>query len=578
MLTPDGGADSGASSVHQAAAHGISGGGGKLPDADKIQKSFGGYDISNIQAHLGGAANEANQAMGADAYASGNHVVLGEGGKDLHTQAHEATHVIQQQAGVSLSGGVGQAGDRYEKHADEVADAVVEGKPAEDLLGQIAGGGGEAASVQMQEVDSAGATSADAECVGVGSETQATAVKPESSSTTTTTPVPSAAENSAITTGETTSFAVNLTIPLVGPLKLDIGAAGSYSRKKNGAKVTVEVEGMLAGGVLIDLVLFKIRAGLEGRIKFVVEDDEDLMGAIKRGMREVSEYRIAKDLIPRVRAVQANLGKIAPVSTTRRFQSSLQDMRRAIREDRDLDATKKWKLSTSPREWVYRAIEDWNGTLVSQISALGADVEILNAELGLLEPVARALEAVERAKSPNEALKLIDLAEAVGLDALTGSADRAGAALGELKLAPNDPKVGFTASLAFKAGVSSQLGTQATGEISLSAVSSIGDKVGETTWDHRSEASQIVSARLAMPPWTTSLTGTFRPKTIEIAASFLNEKSTLKATEAKHTIKALAPAFKALKNAGGISAMPIHYAKGVVMTMGDVLASQKSAF
>ena len=155
MLAPDGGADGGASSVHQAAARGISVGGGKLPDGDKIQQSFGGYDISNIQAHLGGTASEASQAMGADAYATGNHVVLSDRGKDLHTQAHEATHVVQQQAGVSLSGGVGQAGDRYEKQADDVADAVVAGKSAEGLLGQIGGGGGAGGSggVQMREED-----------------------------------------------------------------------------------------------------------------------------------------------------------------------------------------------------------------------------------------------------------------------------------------------------------------------------------------------------------------------------------------------------------------------------------------
>jgi hypothetical protein len=151
MLTPDGGTPGGAPSVHQAAAHGISGGGGKLPDADSIQKSFGGYDISNVQAHMSGPAAEASRAMGADAYATGNHVVLGEGGKDLHTQAHEAAHVVQQQHGVSLSGGVGKAGDAYERNADAVADAVVQGKSAEGILGEMTGGGGGGGGVQMQE-------------------------------------------------------------------------------------------------------------------------------------------------------------------------------------------------------------------------------------------------------------------------------------------------------------------------------------------------------------------------------------------------------------------------------------------
>jgi len=94
--------------------------------------------------------------MGADAYATGSHVVLGKGGASLHTQAHEAAHVLQQQQGVSLSGGVGKAGDVYERHADEVADAVVAGKSAEGIIGQITSGGSGAnggnTTIQRQEV------------------------------------------------------------------------------------------------------------------------------------------------------------------------------------------------------------------------------------------------------------------------------------------------------------------------------------------------------------------------------------------------------------------------------------------
>ena len=48
--------------------------------------------------------------------------------------AHEAAHVVQQRSGVSLYGGVGRAGDRYERQADTVADRVASGRPAHDLL------------------------------------------------------------------------------------------------------------------------------------------------------------------------------------------------------------------------------------------------------------------------------------------------------------------------------------------------------------------------------------------------------------------------------------------------------------
>jgi len=159
MLTPHhrdavqmkGGGD--AAGVHEAAARGVASGGGAMPYADQIQRSFGGNDVSHVQAHTGGAAQDASSAMGAEAFASGDHVVFG-GAPDLHTAAHEAAHVVQQQAGVSLAGGVGQVGDKYEQHADKVADAVVQGKSAEPILAEMggAGGGGEVQRVQRRGV------------------------------------------------------------------------------------------------------------------------------------------------------------------------------------------------------------------------------------------------------------------------------------------------------------------------------------------------------------------------------------------------------------------------------------------
>jgi len=126
--------------IQAAAQQGVASGGGALPHLGAIQRSFGRHDVTAVQAHTDGAAREATDAIGANAYASGNHVALGGGGTDLHTVAHEAAHIVQQRAGVQLSGGVGQSGDPYERHADAVADAVVQGKSAEGLLDTMAGG------------------------------------------------------------------------------------------------------------------------------------------------------------------------------------------------------------------------------------------------------------------------------------------------------------------------------------------------------------------------------------------------------------------------------------------------------
>ena len=130
----------GATDVHAEARKGTATASTQLPYSEQIQASFGRHDISSVQAHSGGAAAASAEAMGAAAYATSNHVVLGRG-TDLHTVAHEAAHVVQQRAGVSLSGGVGAVGDGYEQHADAVADAVVGGRSAEGLLDGMAGGG-----------------------------------------------------------------------------------------------------------------------------------------------------------------------------------------------------------------------------------------------------------------------------------------------------------------------------------------------------------------------------------------------------------------------------------------------------
>ena len=137
--------------VHAEAARGVRGSGGPLPHQAQIQRAFGAHDVSGVQAHVGGAAAQASEAMGAEAYATGDQVAF-KSAPSLHTAAHEAAHVVQQRGGVALKGGVGQVGDAYERHADQVADAVVQGKSAEGLLDSYAGGRSGGERVQQRAV------------------------------------------------------------------------------------------------------------------------------------------------------------------------------------------------------------------------------------------------------------------------------------------------------------------------------------------------------------------------------------------------------------------------------------------
>lgn len=144
--------------VHELAAQGISDASSSLPHLDRIQRSFGAHDVSDVEAHVGGPAVQATEGMDAQAYATGNHVAFGTA-PDLHTATHEAAHVVQQRAGVQLYGGVGQSDDTYERHADAVADLVVQGKSVEGLLDSVSGGGEQEAVQQARtDVSAPGAT------------------------------------------------------------------------------------------------------------------------------------------------------------------------------------------------------------------------------------------------------------------------------------------------------------------------------------------------------------------------------------------------------------------------------------
>jgi hypothetical protein len=124
--------------IRDAADRAIAGGGGKLPHLAQIQKAFGRYDVSQVEAHVGGTTDAAVRAMGAEAFAAGSHVAFA-GAPSLFTAAHEAAHVLQQRAGVDVDGGVGRDGDRYERHADAVAERVVRGESAVDLIESFIG-------------------------------------------------------------------------------------------------------------------------------------------------------------------------------------------------------------------------------------------------------------------------------------------------------------------------------------------------------------------------------------------------------------------------------------------------------
>ncbi|OLF07019.1 hypothetical protein BLA60_29650 [Actinophytocola xinjiangensis] len=94
-----------------------------------------GADFSRVRVHDDPAARRSAAEVGARAYTSDNHVVIGHGGADKHTWAHELTHVVQQSVGpvpgTETADGlrISDPADHAEREAEHVATQAMSGAP-----------------------------------------------------------------------------------------------------------------------------------------------------------------------------------------------------------------------------------------------------------------------------------------------------------------------------------------------------------------------------------------------------------------------------------------------------------------
>jgi hypothetical protein len=102
------------------------------PTRDFFEPRFG-HDFGKVRVHADAKAAGSARAVGASAYAGGQHIAFAEGqyapgsAWGRHLLAHELAHVVQQSA-AGVSDGplrVGDSGSSFELEADHVADNVV---------------------------------------------------------------------------------------------------------------------------------------------------------------------------------------------------------------------------------------------------------------------------------------------------------------------------------------------------------------------------------------------------------------------------------------------------------------------
>jgi hypothetical protein len=102
---------------------------------DEMQRRFLA-DFSDVRVHTDAAARASAAELGARAYTSGSHVVIGDGGADRHTLAHELTHVLQQRRGPvdGTDNGAGlrvsDPSDQFERAAEAGASPAMTAEPA----------------------------------------------------------------------------------------------------------------------------------------------------------------------------------------------------------------------------------------------------------------------------------------------------------------------------------------------------------------------------------------------------------------------------------------------------------------
>ncbi|MFD4776541.1 DUF4157 domain-containing protein, partial [Streptomyces sp. NPDC058427] len=139
--------------VQRSAVHDVLGTAGRpleQPVREDMEARFGGADFSGVRLHTDATAQRSAAEIGARAYTSGQHIVLGGAKTDEHTLAHELTHVVQQRSGpvAGTDDGTGlrvsDPSDRFERAAEANAHRVMAASQAPTTRAGARCGGGAA--------------------------------------------------------------------------------------------------------------------------------------------------------------------------------------------------------------------------------------------------------------------------------------------------------------------------------------------------------------------------------------------------------------------------------------------------
>lgn len=131
------------------AAEGFSGTAHEIPHRAQMEASFG-MGFGHVKAYSDAPARQANEALGANAYAMNDSIAFSTPNPSPSLVAHELTHVMQHTgtgpARKATTGGDGGIDVDGEGEAEQVEAAVAAGKPARSVWDGAGGGAGTATS------------------------------------------------------------------------------------------------------------------------------------------------------------------------------------------------------------------------------------------------------------------------------------------------------------------------------------------------------------------------------------------------------------------------------------------------
>jgi len=453
---------------------------------------------------------------------------------------------------------VGEAGDKHEKHADAVADRVVQGKSATDLLSSYAPAGG-GAGVQRKAVqrdpyipmpshttyvvkpgDTLQTIAAsqlgdatrfgdivtlngitDPDKIQAGQTLKIPTKAPSAttgvtkSPTATTAPVSPTdpAWKADVTASKFTKFGLQLDIPVWGPISVQIKIDGGYTLSTGTGGTSTKVEASVYGGILIDLFFFKLTAGIQGAVSFTVNGLADPITAIKKGMTEIANWQIAKDFKPTLDKKRAD-AKAAFDRASSRMMQSTSRLTASI-------ASGKWKEATDGGAWgitqwlcgadeadnMDNVLRDLKGDIGGAFREFNPNVDtskFINQTL-----FQQKMKAIHDAKDKTAATAAARAFYTFWSDSLTKSKTDVDSNLAKCSTSYNDPNVDFEASVAFVAGASIQLTGSVGVGLTYQHTWSVGDSRRDGGWDTGVTEADQVTGTVTIGDWTVSASGTW---------------------------------------------------------------------